>query len=83
MDQMFYIRTALFNTSSLVEQEDMSQRVFNNSYEAGAKLEAVINALCSRDLRPPLMLSGLGFSGRRKRSKDECRRNRESKRGIA
>ena len=63
-DQMFYIRSAGFNTSTgLVEQEDVGQRVFNNTFGSASKLEAVTNALCSRDLRPPLMLSGLGFQG--------------------
>ena len=39
----------------------MAQRVFNNTYESAAKLEAVLNSLCSRDLRPPLLLNGMGM----------------------
>ena len=61
-DQLFIVRSSAFNTSTgLVEQEDMAQRVFNNTYESAAKLEAVLNSLCSRDLRPPLLLSGMGM----------------------
>ena len=64
MDEMLYIRSSAFNTAtSQIEQESMAERVFNNTFEAGSKLEAVLNSLCSRDLRPPLLLSGLGFQG--------------------
>lgn len=61
-DQLFIVRSSAFNTSTgLVEQEDMAQRVFNNTYESASKLEAVLNSLCSRDLRPPLLLNGMGM----------------------
>ena len=83
LDQMFYIRSAAFNTGTgLVEQEDFAQRVFNNTYEAASKLEAVINSLCSRDLRPPLLLTGLGYnetaSGDIKASASETKKVKEA-----
>ena len=61
-DQMLHIKSAAFNTSTgLVEGEAMAQRAFNSTYEAAARLEAVIENLTARDLRPPLLLTGLGY----------------------
>ena len=63
-DELFIVRSAGFNTSTgLIEQEDMAQRVFHNTYEAASKLEACLNALCGRDLRPPLLLNNMPLDG--------------------
>ena len=53
--------------------------MFNNTFEGASKLEAVINALCSRDLRPPLLLSGLGFAGGEKGIKTSAKETEQVK----
>ena len=61
-DQMFHIKSSAFNSSTgLIEGEDFATRVFNHTYEALSKLEAVMDNICNRDLRSPLLLTGLGY----------------------
>ena len=61
-DEVLQIRSASWNTSTgLVEQENIAQRVFSNTFEAASKLEGVLFSLTSRDLRGPLLLTGMGL----------------------
>ena len=62
-DEVLQIRSASWNTATgLVEQENIAQRVFNNTFEAASKLEGVLFSLTSRDLRGPLLLTGMGLN---------------------
>lgn len=63
MDEMLYIRGALFNTQNPLEQQDRFRRVFTEAFNSSSLLEAVIGSICRSDLKPPLMLTGLGFTG--------------------
>lgn len=62
-DEFIYIKNNMYNTRSLLEQENIFQRIFNQSFSSAALLEAVIESICQSDLKAPIVLTGLGFSG--------------------
>lgn len=65
-DEAMFIKNNLFNTQNILEQQNVFQRVFTESFNAPSLLEAVIGSICRSDLKAPLVLTGLGFSGESK-----------------
>ena len=62
-DEMFHIKHSAYNTSTgLLEGTEWATKVFNRTFTALSKMQAVLDNICSRDLRSPLILSGLGYS---------------------
>ena len=59
-DEIMYIRSSLYNVTNALEQENRFLRCFGQSFNSASLISSVLESISRGDLKPPLLLSGLG-----------------------